>query len=74
MKAIIDIMGKKYEGEGDTPRDAIASIEYKGFARAKSLLTIGEKTVVLTHVQTMKIFSPNKMMRDIAIKQVALKF
>jgi hypothetical protein len=74
MKATLDIMGKKYVGEGDTARDAIAGIFYTGFARSKALLTIGDKTVVLTSLQTMRLFSRNHMMRDIAVKQISAKF
>ena len=74
MKAVIVIMGKKYEGEGETIAQAISNIPYAGFARFKALLTVGDKTKVLTPVQTMKLFSKSPLMKEIALKQTALRF
>lgn len=78
MKATLTILGKKYEAKGTTPTEAISKLSYGGFARLKSVLTINdgekEKTVVLYPTQTLRLFSKNELMREIAIKQVALKF
>lgn len=78
MKAIIEIQGKKYESEGETVRDALAGLQYKGFAGFKSLLTIQngekEKVLVLPPIQTKKLFSANPMMREVTIKHIAMRF
>jgi len=74
MKATINILGKNYEAEGETARQALEGLEYKGFAKVKSVLTVGEKAIVLSHTQTQRLFSQSPMMKEIAVKQVALRF
>lgn len=67
-------MGKKYTGEGETVREALEKIDYKGFARLKAVLTVGKKTVVLHPIQTLRLFAPNPLQKEIGVKQIALKF
>lgn len=78
MKATITIAGKKYSAEGATVQEALSSLPYKGFSKLKSILTVvdgkKEKTVVLPPLQTVRLFSNNKMMKDIAVKTLSLKF
>lgn len=78
MKATITIAGKKYSSEGITTQEALSSLPYKGFSKLKSILTVvdgkKEKTVVLPPLQTVRLFSNNKMMKDIAVKTLSLKF
>lgn len=78
MKATIAIAGKKYSAEGVTVQEALSSLPYKGFSKLKSILTVvdgkKEKTVVLPPLQTVRLFSKNKMMKDIAVKSLSLKF
>lgn len=74
MKAVIEIMGKKYEAEGATPREAIANIPFKGFARSMSKLTVGEKTIILAPMQTMRLFAPNPTIKEVNVKSISLRF
>lgn len=74
ITATFDFMGKKYVGKGEDKQSAIANIPYKGFARAKALLTIGEKTVILSAMQTQRLFAPNPTVRDCNIKSISLRF
>jgi len=78
MRATIQIVGKKYSAQGETAQEAIAGLSYKGFSKLKSTLTMDygdkEKTVVLYPLQTARLFSTNALMREIAIKGIALKF
>ena len=79
--ATIDILGKKYSAEGETVREALEKLSYSGFAAVKGLLTvkdenhnIPEKTIILYPVQTKRLFAPNKLDKEIAIKQTAMRF
>lgn len=74
MKATIDILGKKYTGEGKTPFDAISNIQFKGFARYRSLLTVDKKTIILSAMQTQRLFAPNPTIREVNVKSISLRF
>lgn len=74
MKATLEIMGKKYVGEGKTVSEAIGAIQYKGFARFRSTITINGKMIILIPMQTLRLFSPNKMVREVNIKNLSLRF
>jgi hypothetical protein len=74
MKATIQIFAKKYTAEGKTPIEAIGNLKVVGFAKAKSLLTVGERTIVLNPHQTQRLFAPNALMREIALKTTANRF
>lgn len=73
-KVNIEIAGKKYTGEGETLQEALSSIDYGGFAGLISKLTVGDKTVVLRPQQTMRLFAKQPMMKEIAVKNTALRF
>lgn len=78
MIATITILGKKYTGEGKTAQEAIGNLNYKGFAKTKALLTVSdgekEKTIVLYPAQTQRLFAPQPLTKEIAVKQTALRF
>ncbi len=74
MKATIKILGKEYESKGDSVEECLMNLPYKGFSKIMSTITIGDKTVVLNLTQTNKLFSPNRLTKEIAIKQTAMKF
>lgn len=74
MRATLDIMGKKYVGEGDDAKSAIANIPYKGFARMKALLTVGKKTIILSPMQCQRIFAPNPTIKAFNVKSISLRF
>ena len=76
--ATINILGKKYLAEGETAKEAISKLSYSGFAGVKSLLTIKgenyERTIILYPVQTKRLFAPNKLAKEIAVKQTSMRF
>lgn len=74
IKATLDFMGKKYVGEGADVQSAISNIPYKGFARSKALLTIGDKTLILSAMQTQRLFTYNPTIRAVNIKSISLRF
>lgn len=74
MKAVFDFMGKKYVGEGPDVKSALAAIPYKGFARMKAILTVGDKTIVLSPMQSQRLFAPNPTIREATIKSISLRF
>lgn len=74
IQATILINGRKFTGEGESARAALESIPYKGFAKFKSVLVIGKKEVVLLPMQTQRLFSPNPTIREVALKQLVLRF
>lgn len=73
-KAIIEIAGKKYTGEGKTVREALEALDYNGFAGFKSVLTVGEKSIVLHPRQTLRLFNKNPLAKEIAVKNTAMRF
>ena len=76
--ATIDILGKKYSGTGETAREAIAAIPYSGRVIGKGLLTVkgeeGERTIILGLMQVKRLFAPNRLSKEIAVKQTAMRF
>lgn len=74
MRATLDFMGKKYVGEGDDVQSALANIPYKGFARAKALLTVDKKTIILSPMQSQRLFAPNPQIRAASVKSISLRF
>lgn len=74
MKATIKIFAQTFEAKGDTPLEAISNLKVIGLTRAKSILTVGERTIVLNPYQTQRLFSHSALMREIALKQTASRF
>lgn len=78
IKVTIDILGKKYSAKGDTVNEALEKLSYDGFARLKSILTVDygdkERTIVLYPLQTLRLFSKNKLAKEIAVKNTSLRF
>jgi len=74
MKATIKILNKEYVAEGETVKEALENLGYKGFAKLNSVLTIKEKTVYLAPMRTQRLFALSPLMRQIAIKQIAMLF
>ena len=78
MKTIIvKILGKEYMARGETMQEALARLEYKGFARVKSTLTgmkdEKSKSIFLGPFQTNRLFSLNPNIKAVAIKQLAMR-
>ena len=74
MIAKIKIFSNTFEAKGDTPLEAIGNLKVVGLTKAKSLLTVGERTIVLNPHQTQRLFAPNALMREIALKTTANRF
>lgn len=74
MNATIKIFSNTFASKGETPHEALANLKVVGLTKAKSILTVGERTIVLNPNQTQRLFSPNALMREIALKQTANRF
>lgn len=74
MIATIKIFSNTFEAKGETPFEALSKLKVVGLTKAKSILTVGERTIVLNPYQTQRLFSPNSLMREIALKQTANRF
>lgn len=76
--ASIKILGKVYKADGATAQEAIEKLKVGNIAKGVSLLTVTKgkvsKDKVLPAPQTFRLFSPSKLMRELAIKNVALMF
>lgn len=76
--ASIKVFGKVYTSTGSTAREAITNLKVGSVARGVSILSVSKKgnmhTKILNTVQTSRLFSLSTMMREIALKQVALIF
>lgn len=76
--ATIKIFGKDYSAEGETVKEALEKLPYSGLTMVKSFLTVKgdnyEKTIFLNPIQTKRFFAPNKLMKEVAIKQTAMRF
>ena len=77
MKASIQLLGKEYSADGETAKEALERLDYKGFAKVKSTLTVTgetEKSIFLVPFQTQRLFSLSPNIRAVAIKQIAMRF
>lgn len=74
MKATIKIFAQTFEAKGETPLEALSNLKVIGLKKAKSILTVGERTIVLNPYQTQRLFSPSPLMREIALKSTANRF
>ena len=74
MKATLKIFSSTFEAEGATPLEAIGNLKVVGLTKAKSILTVGDRTIVLNPYQTSRLFSPSPLMREIALKTTANRF
>jgi hypothetical protein len=76
--ASIKILGKVYKADGATVKEAIENLKVGKVAKGVSLLTVTKgkisKDKVLPAPQTFRLFSPSKLMRELAIKNVSLMF
>ena len=77
-KASIKVLGKSYEAQGESKSQAIENLKVGGVARGMSILVLSKgnesKSKVLPSTQTSRLFSPSKLVREIALKNVALRF
>ena len=74
MNASIKIFAQTFHAKGETPLEAIGNLKVTGLTKAKSILTVGERTIVLNPYQTQRLFAPSSLMREIALKTTANRF
>ncbi len=76
--ASIKIMGKIYTSVASSIIEAIGALQVGRVNRGVSVLTIGHngnsQSKILPSVQTMRLFSPSPTTREIALKNVSLRF
>lgn len=76
-KAVLIVLGKKYESSGETISEAISNIKV-GNCKGKSVLTImrgsNKKDRVIMPAITYRIFNSQGLSRDIAIKNISTLF
>lgn len=76
-KASIKVMGHVFTATGETVRDAITNLT-PGNVKGRSILTIekGEvkKERILTHSQTLRLFTTAGMIREIILKNTVALF
>ena len=77
-KSSIKIFGKIHTAEGSSVQEAIANLAPPGVSRGMSILAVtkGDKTVdkILNTFQTSRLFSPARLVREIALKNTVMKF
>lgn len=76
--ASIKVLGKTYSATGLTAREAIGNLKVGNVAKGMSVLTLskGEKSCskVLPPIQTFRLFTPSRLIREVSIKNVAMRF
>lgn len=76
--ARMKVMGRFYEAKGETVKEAIENLKPGNAAKGASLLILSKgdayKERVLTAIQTMRLFSPSKLTRELALKSITTLF
>lgn len=76
-KSSIKVLGKIYQAEGESIKDSIQALSVSN-AKGMSILTIshGEESQsrILSNIQTMRLFSKAPLVREISLKNIALRF
>lgn len=72
------VFGKSYEGKGQTLKEAIESLNFKGKIGGVSIFTVShgdnKKERVMNTVIASRLFSSSRIMREIAIKNMLTLF
>lgn len=76
--ASVKILGRVYTATGTTAKDAFLNLKPNGVARGMGILTLSKDGVsrekILPSVQISRMFSPSPLVREIALKNVGLRF
>lgn len=76
--ASIKLFGRTYTGKGASVTGAIEAIKMEGFAKGSGLLSVSKGELrqdrVLTAPQVFRLFSASRLMREVTIKQVSMRF
>ena len=77
-KASIKILGKFYEAFGSTVPEAIGNLKPDAKALGVTVLTLTKgaqsQERILPRIATRRLFAPSEMMREVGIKNTALRF
>lgn len=75
--ASIKVFGKAHTASGATVREAIENLQ-PGNARGVSVLTVAkgtnEKQKILNSTQTIRLFSPMRLVRELSLKNISMMF
>lgn len=78
FQASIRVLGKIYRAEGGSVTEALANLKPSGVAKGMSILTVTNakqsRERILNSIQTMNLFSPSRIRREIALKNTSLLF
>ena len=76
--ASIKVLGKVYTSTGSSTKEAIENLKAGNVAKGMSVLTLSRgknsHSVILPPNQTFRLFTPSRLMREIAIKQISMRF
>lgn len=76
--ASIKVLGKIYTSKGFNVRNAIENLNAGSVAKGMSILTLSKGEVsqskILPSTQTSRLFSASHLVREISLKQIALRF
>jgi len=78
FSASVRILGKTYVAKSSDLRKAIESLDVGKVAKGVSILEVShgdsKKSVILPPAQTFRVFSSSGMVREIAMKNLLLRF
>ncbi len=76
--AFVKIFGKIYTAQGGTAKEAISNLDIGKVAKGAAVMTVskGERTYskILNGPQMMRLFSPSRIMKEVAMKNVSMIF
>lgn len=76
--ALIKVFGKTFTAKGSTVKEAIENLNVGKLNKGVSVLQIthngSSSSKILPSVQTARLFSPSPLTREVAIKNVSLRF
>ena len=76
--ASIKILGKVYKSTGATIKEAIENLQVGKVAKGVSVLTLERNgnmcSKVLPHSQTFRLFGTSRLIREVGVKQVVMRF
>lgn len=77
-KVTIKVLGRNYTAEGNTLDAALLKLKVPIGGKGMSVVTVQKgkegKDRVLTSIQTARLFSPSKIIRQVALKHVSELF
>lgn len=76
--ASIKVFGKIYSSTGATALEALTNLKPLGTPKAMSIVSVSrgevKKDRILPPMRTWRLFTPSRVMREVALKQLAVMF